>query len=109
LEITALVVFAVWGYNAATGWPGILLAVGLPVLAAAVWGVFAVKDDPSRSGKTVVATRGVIRLLLEFLFFALAVAALFDLDYRIPGFAVSILVVLHYAFSHDRIVWLLKQ
>ena len=109
LEITALVVFAIWGKNAAAGWPGILLAVGLPVLAAAVWGVFAVKDDPSRSGKTVVPTKGVIRLLLEFLFFGLAALALFDLDYHIPAFAVSILVVLHYAFSHDRIAWLLKQ
>ena len=109
LEITALVVFAVWGRNADSGWLGIFLAISLPVFFVAVWGVFAVKGDPSRSGKTVVSTNGFVRLLLELLFFALAALALFDLGFNIPGLAVSVLVLLHYAFSYQRIVWLLKQ
>jgi hypothetical protein len=109
LEITALIVFAIWGWNKGSGWLGVVLAIGLPVFFATLWGVFAVKDDPSRSGKTVVPTKGFLRLLLEILFFGLAALALFDLGFNIPGFAISILVLLHYAFSYDRIVWLMKQ
>jgi hypothetical protein len=109
LEITALIVFAIWGWNKGSGWLGVVLAIGLPVFFATLWGVFAVKDDPSRSGKTVVPTKGFLRLLLEILFFGLAALALFDLGFHIAGVAISILVLLHYAFSYDRIVWLMKQ
>jgi hypothetical protein len=109
LEITALVVFAIWGWNKGSGWLGAVLAIGLPVFFATLWGVFAVKDDPSRSGKTVVPTKGFARLLLEILFFGLAALAFFDLGFHIAGVSTSILVLLHYVFSYDRIVWLLKQ
>lgn len=109
LEIAALVIYVVWGWNAASGWLGVLLAIGLPIFFAAVWGVFAVKEDPSRSGKTVVPTKGFVRLLLELLFFGLAALALFDLGFSIAGVVISLLVVLHYVFSYDRIIWLLKQ
>ena len=109
LEITALVAFAVWGWNNFPGSWRILAAIGLPLFFATVWGVFAVKGDPSRSGKTVVPTPGWVRLLLEFLFFGLAALALFDLGFNIAGLVVSILVLLHYGFSYRRVVWLLKQ
>ncbi|MGM0621682.1 MAG: YrdB family protein [Bacteroidota bacterium] len=108
LEIVALTVFAVWGRKAASGWWGVILAIGLPVFFAIVWGVFAVKDDPSRSGKTVISTKGIVRLILEILFFGLAALALFDLGFNIAGFAISILVLIHYVLSYDRVVWLLK-
>ena len=109
LEISALLVFAIWGWNKGSGLWSVVLAMSLPVFFAALWGVFAVKDDPSRSGKTVIPTKGFVRLILEILFFGLAALALFDLGFNIPGFAISILALLHYAFSYDRIVWLLKQ
>lgn len=109
LEITALIVFAIWGWNKGTGWWRIFLTVSLPVFFATLWGVFAVKDDPVRSGKTVVPTKGFIRLLLEILFFGLAALALFNLGFQIAGVVISILVLLHYVFSYDRTAWLLKQ
>lgn len=109
LEIAALVVFAVWGWNSFTAPWRILAAIGLPVFFATVWGVFAVKNDPSRSGKTVVSTNGFVRLLLEFLFFGLAALALFDLGFNTTGLAFSVLALLHYGFSYRRLVWLLKQ
>ncbi|WP_280456932.1 DUF2568 domain-containing protein, partial [Nocardia carnea] len=37
-----------------------LLVVLLPVVAAAAWGVFAVPDDPSRSGAAPVAVPGPV-------------------------------------------------
>ena len=108
LEIAALAAFAVWGWKAASGWWGILLAIGLPVFFATVWGVFAVKNDPSRSGKTVIPTNGVVRLILEILFFGLAALALFDLGFNIAGLAISVLVPIHYVSSYDRVIWMLK-
>ena len=109
LEITALIVFAIWGWNKGSGWWSIFFFFSLPVFFATLWGVFAVKGDPSRSGKTVVPTKGFFRLLLEILFFGLAALALFDLDFNMAGLAVSVLVLLHYGFSFRRVVWLLKQ
>jgi hypothetical protein len=108
LEMGALVVFAVWGWNSFTAPWHILAAIGLPLFFATLWGVFAVKGDPSRSGKTGVPTPGWVRLLLEFLFFGLAALALFDLEFNTTGLAFSFLVLLHYGFSYRRVVWLLK-
>lgn len=109
LEITALVVFAVWGRNSFTAPWHILAAIGLPLFFATVWGVFAVQGDPSRSEKTVVPTPGWVRLLLELLFFALAALALFDLGFHTAGLVFSVLVLLQSGFSYRRLVWLLKQ
>ena len=59
--------------------------------------------------KTVVPTPGWIRLFIELLFFALAALALFDLGKTTSGIVFLVLVLLHYAFSIDRMVWLLKH
>jgi len=109
LEVIALVVFALWGWNLATGWQGMVLAIALPVFFAFIWGVFAVKGDPSRSGKTVVPTKGILRLLLEIVFFGLAAGAIFDLGYQKLGLIFSFTVVLHYVLSYDRLLWLFRQ
>ena len=69
LELAAIVTFGFWGYHQSDSWTSILLAIGLSALFAILWGVFAVRDDPSRSGKTVVRTPGLIRLILELALF----------------------------------------
>jgi len=74
-----------------------------------LWGVFAVPNDPSRSGKTVVATPGLIRLILELVLFGVSAWMLFDLDFQKLGWIFSIAILIHYATSYDRIAWLLKQ
>lgn len=81
----------------------------MPILAAVVWGVFAVKDDPTRSGKTVIETPGILRLLLEIAFFGFSVWCVFDLTYPITALVFAGVVVLHYAFSVDRVGWLLRK
>ncbi len=68
------------------------LVISVPVLFASIWGIFAVKGDPSRSGKTVIQTPGWARLILEILLFTIAGLAL-----------------LHYIISYDRVIWLLKR
>ena len=74
-----------------------------------IWGVFAVKDDPSRSGKTVVQTPGILRLLLELGLFGVAAWMMLDLDYSLIALIFGLIVAIHYFVSFDRIAWLLKQ
>lgn len=109
LETAALAVFAIWGWNLYADWRRVLPAVFLPLFFAVLWGVFAVKSDPSRSGKTVVPTRGAIRLFLELAFFGLATLALFNLEWKTLAAVFAIVVVFHYVISYDRIFWLLKR
>ncbi len=64
LEMVAIISFGYWGYLQTDLWWRILLAAGLPILFAGIWGVFAVPGDPSRSGNTVVKTPGMVRLII---------------------------------------------
>lgn len=41
LELVALAAFGLWGASIADGLAAVLLAAGLPVIAAALWGIFA--------------------------------------------------------------------
>ena len=76
---------------------------------AVLWGVFAVPNDPSRSGNTIVDTPGVVRLILEFAFFAFATWAFYNLDYKTTAKVFGAIVVVHYLISYDRINWLLNH
>ncbi len=109
LEFMALVSIAIWGWNQAEGWFGLLLAIGLPITLALVWGIFAVPDDPSRSGSAPVPTNGLIRLLIELGFFGFAIWALKDMGWTRTSLVFGIIVLCHYLISYDRILWLLSR
>ena len=109
LELAAISTYGVWGFNQSETGLRIVLAVVLPLGFAVVWGVFAVRDDPSRSGKTVVQTPGWIRLVLELALFTLAAWMLLDMDQTLPGWIFAGIALFHYLFSLDRAAWLLKQ
>lgn len=109
LELTALIVFGYWGWGVSDGWFRFVLVIGVPVIAAALWGIFAVPNDPSRSGKTPIPTSGLLRLFMEFSFFGLAAWALFDFEYTSLGWTYCTIVVIHYCLSYDRIIWLIKR
>jgi hypothetical protein len=49
LEIAGLIAIGYWGWHQGEGFLSIILAIGLPVIAAVLWGTFAVLEDPSRS------------------------------------------------------------
>ena len=108
LELGAITTYAIWGYNQSDTAMRILLAIMLPLGFALLWGIFAVRNDPSRSGKTVVQTPGWIRLMLELGLFTGATWMLLNLDYTIPGWIFVFITLLHYIISYDRIIWLLK-
>jgi hypothetical protein len=109
LEVIAIGSFGIWGFRFSDEWYSYVLALLFPLLFAGLWGVFAVPNDPSRSGKTVVRTPGLIRLILEVALFGTAAWMLFDLDFQKLGWIFSSVAFLHYVTSYDRIVWLLKQ
>ena len=109
LEICAIVTFGIWGYHQSETGIRILLAILLPLGFAVLWGVFAVRDDPSRSGKTVIQTPGIIRLMLELGLFGAAAWMLLDLNYSLIALIFGLTVSTHYILSYKRIAWLLKQ
>ncbi|MFZ1703079.1 MAG: YrdB family protein [Saprospiraceae bacterium] len=109
LEISALVSIGAWAWRQNDSWYRIVFAVGLPIIFAALWGIFAVPNDPSRSGSTVVITSGVIRILIELGFFGFAIWTLYDMELSKELLVFCIMVSVHYLVSYDRIIWLLQQ
>ena len=109
LEMGALFVYGYWGWNASDGVLRYLSALALPLLAAILRGTFAVLGDPSRSGKAPVPVSGILRLLLELAFFALAAYALFLTGNTNFAWIFAGAVVLHYLLSYDRIALLMQQ
>lgn len=109
LELVALYALGRWGWTQHDGWLRFALAIGLPLIAMALWGTFAVPDDPSRSGMAPVPVSGIIRLILELIFFATATWAFFAFGKSNWSTIFGIVVLVHYAISYDRIAWLIKQ
>jgi len=109
LEIAALVATGMWGWRQTDSWLRFILALGIPILLAVIWGTFAVPDDPSRSGNALIVTPGLIRLIIEIAFFAFATWSLYTIGYRNPAMIFAGIVVVHYLMSYDRISWLLAH
>lgn len=109
LELCLLGSLGYWGYRLEHPVLRWVATFGAPPLAATLWGVFAVPDDPSRSGQTVVVTPGWIRLLLELGLFAAAAAALHHSVGKVPAGTLLAGVVLHYVVAYERLIWLFRH
>ena len=107
LEMAALLALGIWGSRQGEGLLSIVLALGVPVFAAALWGIFTVPNDPSRSGKSPVPVPGVVRLIYEIVFFGFATWALFSVGSATLSVAFGVVVIIHYILSYDRVQWLL--
>lgn len=81
----------------------------VPVGAAAVWGIFNVVDDPSRSGEATVRVRGWIRLVLELAILAGGAVAIGSVWGWWSGLGAIALIIVHYVVSHRRLRWLIQQ
>ena len=101
LELVALTAFGYWGWTQHQGIMRWVLATGVPVIAAALWGTFRVPGDP---GDAPVAVSGVVRLGLEFVFFAGAVWCLAAAEQQIFAIVVGVVLVIHYLVSYDRVL-----
>jgi hypothetical protein len=109
LELCALFTLGMWGWRLRDDSWRIVTALAVPLMAAALWGTFAVPGDPSRSGSAPVAVPGALRLLLEFGFFSSATWALYNLGFSRPAAFFVTAIVVHYLLSYDRIGWLLAR
>lgn len=106
LELAALAALGAWGWNNGSGVLRWVLALGVPLIAAVLWGVFRVPGDP---GDAPFAIPGLLRLALELAFFGAATWALFDIGRTNLGWVFGIIVFLHYIASLERIRWLIQQ
>jgi hypothetical protein len=109
LELAALAALGYWGWHQSDGPFRYVLALGIPLIAAAAWGSFNVANDPSRSGQAPIPVSGLVRLGLELALFGFATWGLFDLGMTYWGWMTGIAVIVHYGVSYDRVQWLIKQ
>jgi hypothetical protein len=101
LELAGLAAFAYWGWQTGAGWLGWLLAIAAPLLAAVIWGVFRLPNDP---GKAPVAVSGRVRLAIEAAYFGLAILGLFQAGAPLASLVFAAAVLVHYALSYDRVI-----
>jgi uncharacterized protein DUF2568 len=109
LELAALFGLGMAGWSLSGGWWRWVVALVVPLIAAALWGTFAVLDDPSRSGRAPVPVPGAVRLVLELVILFGGAIGFHAAGYTTTAFIVVLLIVASYAFSLDRLGWLLKQ
>ncbi|MGD6742208.1 DUF2568 domain-containing protein [Streptomyces sp. BH106] len=109
LELLALVCFGIWAWGLTSGALRFVLVAAVPALVAVLWGVFATPDDASRSGDTVVATPGPLRLLLELAVFFGGAAALYAAGSRAAAITLAGVLVVYHLLAWDRVVWLLRH
>ena len=106
LELSALFSMGVWGWLQGEGLFRYVIAIGIPLIAAVIWGTFRIPNDP---GAAPVAIPGILRLTYEVVFFGFATWALFDANFIKLGWGLAILLIIHYIISYDRILWMIKQ
>lgn len=97
---------AYWGWTTHQDFWAVLWAIGLPLVAAALWGVFRVPGDP---GDAPIAVPGIVRLLLEAAFFGGAVALLWAANQATLAVVLGALVVFNYVALYSRVLRLLSQ
>ena len=102
LELAMLGIYGAWGWRAANGPLAIVLALGLPLLAAVLWGAFV-------SPKAAIVAPGIVRLAVEAALFGGATWMLLALG--VPGLAAGFagLALLQAIASYDRIALLLQS
>lgn len=106
LELAAWGAMGYWGWTQHSGVLRVVLGIGLPLVAMALWGTFRVDGDPKESP---VPVPGVVRLAIEFAEFGTAVLMLSATGKTTLTIVLAAVLVVHYAISYDRIAWLLKQ
>lgn len=106
LEVAALVVMGRWAWGLLPGWAGALPGLGVPLVAAAAWGIFRVPND---GGPPVVPVPGPVRLLLEAVYFGAATWMALHTGDGSWGIRLGAAVALHYGLSMDRVALLVRN
>lgn len=109
LELTAVVSFAVFGWRAFDFPWRYVTVIALPLIAAALWGTFAVDGDASRSGQTAINTAGLVRLALELIILLGAPVVLWPAELRLAAVVLAVVTLTYFVLAFDRIGWLLRH
>jgi len=106
MEIAALMVITIWGWHFGAGWIRYLWAIVLPVVAATIWGVFRIPNDPKPAP---VEVPGPVRLAYELLYFGFATWTLYDMGYTTLSYSMGIITILSYGAGYDRTMKMLRN
>ena len=106
MEIAALVIVGMWGWHCTTGWEKYVLAIGLPVIAATLWGVFRIPNDPNPAP---VEVPGIVRLAYEFFLLGFSTWALYNMGYITPSYIMGGVTLFNYIASYDRTLKMLRN
>lgn len=104
LELAGLAAMFYWGWTQHEGLLRVVLAVGVPVIAAVFWGIFR---DPYAPNPSRVIVPGWVRLLIEAVFFGGAVSLLSQTDRTDLALIFGGLLIFHYVISYDYVILLL--
>jgi hypothetical protein len=85
----------------------VVAAIGIPAIAAALWGIFRAPGDTSAGKPGVVPVPGPVRLLLEFALFGVAAYGLWSAGSRAAAETLLTITALHYLMTWQRARWLL--
>ena len=108
LELAALAGLAAAAWTFGSGLGRWVAVVAVPVAAAAIWGLFNVRNDPSRSGSAPVEVTGSVRLLIEVVILGGGAAALAFATNPALGIVFALAIGGHYLASVDRVEWLIR-
>lgn len=109
LEIGALTGIALAAWTQTEGAARSIAVTAAPAAAAALWGMFNVLDDPSRSGEAPVEVPGPVRLTIELTVLGTGWVAYSVAGHPAVGTAFAALTALHYSISRSRVRWLLSR
>jgi hypothetical protein len=108
LEMGALIGLGVAAWDSTNGPVRWIAAIAVPLVAAALWGTFNVRNDPSRSGEAPVEVAGWFRLAIELVILGCGAVAIGVVAGPVAGIGFAVLVLVHYAASWSRIQWLMS-
>ena len=106
LEVAAFTGLAMAAWTLSSGNLSWVAVVAVPLVAATIWGVFNVLDDPSRSGAAPVEVNGLVRLAIELAILGGGAAAFALTQRPAIGIVLAILIVVQYTTSWSRVEWL---
>lgn len=107
LEIAGVVGLFRLGLWVSEGPLAVVLALLFSTGAATAWGLFNVPGDRSRSGRAPVQVSGAVRLLVELLLLGGGAAGWFLAGPSWFAWTYTVVLVVHYLLSWDRVAWLL--
>ena len=109
LEMVALVAIGIGGWHVTGSWLRYILAVVLPLLVAFLWGGFRPPNEPHHPTHATFAISGKTRLLIEAIAFGGGAWGLFSSGATVTAWVFTLIVIVHYALSYDRVDWLLRH